>query len=80
METTIKQWGNSPALRIPKAILEQCSLVLKSPVDMRVEKGAIIIEPIKVSKYNLDDMLQEVTKDNIHKEVSFGKLVGKELL
>ena len=37
--------GNSKGIRIPKAILDQCNI--ENEVDLEVENGKIIIEPIK---------------------------------
>ena len=37
--------GNSKGIRIPKAILDQCDI--ENEVDLEVENGKIIIEPIK---------------------------------
>ena len=36
--------GNSKGIRIPKAILDQCDI--ENEVDLEVENGKIIIEPI----------------------------------
>ncbi len=36
--------GNSKGIRIPKAILDQCGI--ENEVDLEVENGKIIIEPI----------------------------------
>jgi len=37
--------GNSRGIRIPKTILEQCDI--ENEVELEVENGKIIIEPIK---------------------------------
>jgi len=79
MRTSIKKWGNGAALRIPKPLLEECKLTVASAVDMRVEKGRIVIEPIEAPKYNLDDLLSQITPENTHQEIDLG-IVGKELL
>ncbi|MBN2702192.1 MAG: AbrB/MazE/SpoVT family DNA-binding domain-containing protein [Methylothermaceae bacterium] len=80
MRTEVKKWGNSAVVRIPKLLLEECHLSVESPVEMRVEDGRIIVEPIKTTEYNLDDLLAGVTKNNLHEEIDFGKPVGKEAL
>ncbi len=78
MLSKVQKWGNSLAIRIPKAYAEEASLEEGSDVNIRVEKGKIIIEPIK-DKYNLDDLLSQVKEENIHKEYNWGKPTGKEL-
>jgi len=42
--------GNSKGIRIPKAILDQCDI--ENEVDLEVENGKIIIEPIKRTPRN----------------------------
>jgi antitoxin component of MazEF toxin-antitoxin module len=39
METVLKKWGNSAAVRIPAAILEAAHLTLDQSVDVREEQG-----------------------------------------
>ncbi|MCK7510346.1 MAG: hypothetical protein MZV70_44055 [Desulfobacterales bacterium] len=41
----IKKWGNSPAVRIPAAVMEAASLRLDQAVQVRAEHGCVIIEP-----------------------------------
>lgn len=43
MRVSIVQIGNSKGLRIPKAILEQCSI--EDEVDLEVKDKRIILEP-----------------------------------
>ncbi|MGO8672748.1 MAG: AbrB/MazE/SpoVT family DNA-binding domain-containing protein, partial [Capsulimonadaceae bacterium] len=40
------KWGNSQAVRIPKAILEQCNLGEGEELEIRVENGQIWLEPL----------------------------------
>lgn len=79
MNTKIQQWGNSLALRIPKAFAVEAKLHKGSVVDVSEEGGKIILTPIKKEKITLRSLLAGVTKENIHGEVSTGKRVGKEI-
>jgi antitoxin MazE len=76
----VKKWGNSAAVRIPAAVMEAISLNLDETVDVREEGGRIVIEPVRVKEYNLDQLLAGITPDNLHGEVDFGPAVGKETL
>ncbi len=78
MQSTIRKWGNSLAIRIPKAYAEEALIKEGSDVNIRVEKRKIIIEPIKET-YNLDELLSRVNEENIHKEYNWDKPTGKEL-
>lgn len=75
----VKKWGNSPAVRLPVAIMEAAHLVLDQPVDVRVENGRVIIEPAS-PPYSLDGLLAGITPENRHAEVDFGVPQGRELL
>lgn len=43
-----------------------------------MDGGRLVILPTP-DEYSLKGMLAEITKDNIHKEVTFGRPVGKEV-
>ena len=77
MKTKIKKWGNSLGLRIPKSFAQETNSDDGSPVDIKVEKEAIIIKSLK-SSFKLNDLLAKITPENIHNEIVIGKNVGKE--
>lgn len=79
MNTKIQQWGNSLALRIPKAFAVGAKLHKGAVVDVSEEDGKIILTPAKREKITLNSLLSSVTKENIHGEISTGKMVGKEI-
>jgi antitoxin MazE len=80
MKEIIKKWGNSPALRLPSSVMELAQLTLGQAVNINVLDGKIIIEPIVSKNTRLDDLLAEITPDNIHTEEGFGGRVGREIL
>ena len=75
----LKKWGNSPAVRIPAAIMQSAQLALDQAVEVRAEGGRIIIEPVAPA-YTLDDLLDGITVENQHTEVDFGISQGQEQL
>ncbi len=79
MQTQIKKWGNSLALRIPKLFALDANLKINKMVDMSIDKGNIIITPIDEKEYSLKKLLEGVTKNNLHKEFDTGAPVGKEI-
>ena len=79
MKATVKKWGNSAAVRIPYKILEAVSLSLEEEVQIREDKGRIIIEPVQPVRYDLKDLLSGITSKNQHKAVDFGSPEGKEI-
>ena len=80
MQVTMRKWGNSIGVRIPAGILTELNLNAEKKVDVRAEAGRIIIEPIIDSQEILEQLLGQITPDNVHSEIDFGQPVGKELL
>ena len=78
MQTKIKKWGNSLALRIPKLLALDVNLKLNELVDLSIDKDSIIITPIGEKEYSLEKLLKGVTKNNLHGEFNTGAPVGKE--
>jgi antitoxin MazE len=46
MRSAVKKWGNSPSIRIPAPVMAELGLRLDQPVDVRVEQGRLVIEPL----------------------------------
>ena len=80
MQTIIKKWGNSPALRLNAAVMKSAQLNIDQLVSVIVQKGRIVIEPMTKQEYPLDELLSGITAKNLHGEADFGGPVGKELL
>lgn len=80
MNTVIRKWGNSPAVRLPVSVMSAARLELEQKVQVTVEEGRIIIEPVGRIEYSLDRLVAGITRRNSHGEVSFGAPVGKETL
>lgn len=74
----IQKWGNSLAVRIPKAFADEMKLAENASIRMMLEDGALIIKPDDESKWKLEKMLAEVTEENIHGKWETGEPSGKE--
>jgi antitoxin MazE len=72
------KWGNSQAVRIPKAILEQSNLRVGEELEIRVENGQICLEPLN-RRPTLDVLVEKITLENRHGEQDWGKPVGNEV-
>jgi len=79
MQTKIKKWGNSLALRIPKLFALDANLKLNKLVDLSINKHTIIITPIDEKEYSLEKLLEGISKNNLHEEFDTGAPVGKEI-
>jgi antitoxin MazE len=78
MRVEIQKWGNSLAVRIPKAIASESKIQQGSEVDLTLEKGRVVLNPVKSPEYRLEDLLAGVRKDNLHDEVDSGQAMGRE--
>jgi len=78
MESVIRKWGNSPALRLPTAVLKEAGFRLGQIVRIVVSSGRIVIQPAERVQYDLEDLVGRITASNSHREFSVGKPSGKE--
>ena len=78
MKARIQKWGNSLALRIPKSFAAHSHLEQGSLVDLSLDNGRMIVEPLVDLEYSLDELLAKVTRQNLHSEIDFGQPVGRE--
>ena len=79
MKVVVRKWGNSASVRIPAAVMQAARLNLDQEVDVREEGGAVIIEPLQRVTYDLAALLDGITDDNLHREVSTGDPAGQEI-
>ncbi len=79
MLTRIQEWGNSLGLRIPKAFADEARVTAGSTVDISLDDGGLIIRPVRSPSYRLEDLLSEVTSDNLHEEIATGDRAGREV-
>jgi len=78
METKVQKWGNSLALRIPKALAEETHITQDMTVTLTVEDGVIVIKPVTRRRYSLEELVAQVTEENIHSEIDMGPSMGNE--
>lgn len=79
MQTKVQRWGNSLALRIPKSFAVEVGLEDEAAVDLSLVDGKLIITPLVQTNYTLDELLAQVTDENLHHEVATGEAVGAEV-
>ncbi len=79
MLTKVQKWGNSLALRIPKAFALDAQLENDSFVEMTIVEGQIIITPVVAPSWTLEELLAGINKNNIHHESDTGFAVGNEV-
>lgn len=76
MEATIKKWGNSLGLRIPKNLAQGLHIDEGSNVELLLEDDKIVI--LRKEKISLQEKLDMISPENIHNEFNTGNPVGNE--
>ena len=78
MKTQIQKWGNSLALRIPRSFAHESKIAQGSTVEVSLDEGKIVVAPVTDKEYSLKELLANVTKRNVHREIETDGPVGKE--
>ena len=78
MHSKVQKWGNSLALRIPKAFALEVGLREDADVEVSIRQGILVVAPLKAPTYNLNDLLAKVNRRNLHGEVDLGPASGRE--
>jgi antitoxin MazE len=78
-QTKVSQWGNSLAIRLPQALVTELAIERGVGVELHVEKGGFRVTiPSMPKKFTLDELLARVTPENVHNEIDWGQMRGKE--
>ena len=77
METQVGRWGNSLAVRIPRAFAREARLDKGETVELSIAEGRLIDSPHR-RKYELEDLVAGITGENRHAETEWGEPVGNE--
>ena len=78
MRTKVAKWGNSLALRLPKQVTQSQNLTEGVDLEITEESNGFFIRPI-TKDYKLEDLLGQITKENIHAESLITDPIGKEI-
>lgn len=81
-KVTISKWGNSSAIRLPKAIMDELGLADGQIVDLTVQNGKAIIEKKRLQLAPpLEEIVAEIKRlgpENEPETVDWGPDVGSE--
>jgi len=78
MKTAVQRWGNSLALRIPRAYAVETQIAEGSEVELSLKAGALIVRPVLRKRHALADLLKRVSSTNLHGSVETSGPVGQE--
>ena len=83
MKVAFQKWGNSLALRVPKAVAQEIGASDGKAAEMSVRDGKLVIEVTKPKRrkrrFTLDELVAGITPENRHEEVDWGPPVGNEV-
>ena len=79
MKTAVRRWGNSLALRIPRAYAAESRISEGSQVELTLKSGSLVVRPVLRKRHSLARLLKRVTPSNRHQSISTGISVGQEV-
>jgi antitoxin MazE len=78
MTTQVGKWGNSLAVRIPGTYAKELELEEGAELEVTRVKDGLLLKR-RTREYTLDELLKQITPENIHGETDWGPPVGKEI-
>ena len=80
---TISKWGNSSAIRLPKAVMDELGLKQGESIELSVKDGKGLIEPARPKKITLEWIISEMERlgpENEPEFVEWGPDRGSEII
>ena len=85
--TTLQRWGNSSAVRLPKAFLQECRCVPGMVFTAKKVGKNIVLTPTRQKKTVVSnpramtemEFITRITSKNRHKLIDWGRPVGNEV-
>jgi antitoxin MazE len=74
----VVKWGNSQAVRLPKAVLQLAHLHEGDELTVRAEAGRIALEATAL-EITLEKLVAGITPQNRHREQDWGMRIGNEV-
>ena len=71
-DTQITKWGNSLAVRIPRAIVKDAGLAEGDRLSLDLAADGAIVLRSSRRKYSLDELVAGISKKNLHHETNWG--------
>ena len=78
MQTKLQKWGNSYAVRLPRAVVRESGLREGEPLEIEASGRHIRLRRASRGDYRLDQLVKRIRKANRHEEADFGAAQGRE--
>lgn len=79
MKSKLTRWGNSLAIRIPSLFIKHLDLASGTEIEMKLENDRLVLSRHKNKKYDLKELIENITPENRHEMTDWGPPVGKEI-
>jgi antitoxin MazE len=79
VQTRVQKWGNSLGVRIPRGLAEEVGLGAGTEVSLSAKDGELVVKPSIPARLSLDDLLADVSEENLHSSIDTGSAVGAEI-
>jgi antitoxin MazE len=77
MQTVVRKWGNSLALRLPQHLAADLHFIEGATVTLTIENGSLVVKAAR-KRYRLADLLAQMDEKKQHQEVDWGRAEGEE--
>ncbi len=76
----VKKWGNSLAIRLPKEVVDKLGVVdgMNIQIEIHDLKKEVTIRPQRKVIPPLDELVKQITPENLHPLFDWGKPRGNE--
>lgn len=80
--TTVRKWGNSLGVRIPRDLAADVGLGEGQEVKLEKRDGALAVRPVKKKRPSVDTLIARITPENLNIDHEWidAPPVGKEIL
>ena len=79
VKARVQRWGNSLAVRIPRAFADDLGLVDGAAVELTLDEGSLTLRPAPSPAFRLEELLDRVTRANRHGEEDLRPPAGGEV-
>ena len=77
MKTKVSRWGNSLALRLPKGMAASHRITEGSDIEIIEREDGLLLSPV-FKQFSFDELMERMSPDNLHEEISTGEPQGME--
>jgi len=79
MKTSIQTIGDGLGVSLPPAVLREAKLTEGTELEISVRAGAIELSPLSIGKSRLEELVSQITDENMHELIDWGRPLGGEV-